>query len=132
MKLILLLAITCMSLSSAYGQSSDEKKEPKRRVAAESLLKKNSNSIAIHTKGLHCASCSIGIRKKVSQLNFVNKKQFNKGVKLDIRNLLVVVAIKDIQSLDIKKVTQAITNAGYSPHEVYQLQSGKLKVKQVK
>ena len=134
MKTILCLFVACMTfgLSVAMAETSLETKEGNRRAAAETFLNKNSNTVAIHTKGLHCPSCSIGIRKKISRLGFVNRKQFNQGVELDVRNLLVIVAIKSDQSADLNALAKAIDDAGYKPHQAYQLEAGKLKVTPIK
>ncbi|MEM9399943.1 MAG: heavy metal-associated domain-containing protein [Verrucomicrobiota bacterium] len=133
MKTILYTLVACvtyltLSLNMALAETSLDAKEKQRRSAAQTILKNNSNTVAIHTKGLHCPSCAIGIRKKISRLGFVDRQQLNQGVQLDVRNLLVVVAIKPNQSPDLVELAKAIDKAGYKPHQAYALDAGKLKI----
>ncbi|MFT4690410.1 MAG: hypothetical protein ACI9OD_002626, partial [Limisphaerales bacterium] len=71
--------------------------------------------------------CAIGIRKKVSRLAFVDKKQFSKGVDLDAKTQLVLIGLKSGSTPDKAALAKAIESAGYDPVHLYSLNNGTLK-----
>ena len=83
------------------------------------MLENHSNFLAIHTKGLVCNSCSIGLRIHIGKLDGVNKSQLTTGVDLDVEKQLVLVAFKPDAAIDVDGVREAIYNAGYDPVYYY-------------
>ena len=69
--------------------------------------------VSVH--GIVCELCSYGVAKKIRKLSFVDKTKYKKGVKVDINNQLVYVAVREDQSLDKSALFKAIEAGGYQP-----------------
>ena len=111
----------------ALGEDvSEEVSEEVRLVAAKEKLNSESASAVMYAKGLCCPTCAIGVRKKISKLDFVDRKRFNKGVDLDTKNQLVTVAILSGSEANYDSLAEAIDDAGYAPARAYFLSDGKL------
>lgn len=81
----------------------------------------------INVNGIVCEFCSIGVTKKVSKLPFIDRKKYNKGVKVEIENQMVTIAIKDNARLDKDALFSAIESGGYNPVKIFELtEEGKL------
>ena len=103
---------------------SPEATEEIRIVAAKDKLSKEPSTVVVYAKGLCCPSCSIGVRKLISRLGFVDRSRFNKGVDLDTKVQLVVVAIAETKTADLKSLSEAVLDAGYDPVRSYRLKDG--------
>ena len=129
-KLVLLLGMIMYPLTSslfALGEDvSPESTEAVRIVAAKEKLVQESDTVVLYAKGLCCPSCSIGVRKMVSRLDFVDRKRFNKGVELDTKTQLISVALLESKEADFDSLSEAITDAGYDPVRSYSLVGGEL------
>ena len=90
-----------------------------RDQAAKSMVENHPNFLAIHTKGLVCKSCGIGLRIHIGKLDGVDKSQLSKSVELDVEKQLVLVAFKLDAAIDLDGVREAIYNAGYDPVHYY-------------
>lgn len=122
------IAVFASGVSFAFGEDvSPEAKESDRRVAAEAKLKAESSSITLYAKGLCCPSCSIGVSKMVSKLDFVDRKRFNKGVELDTKMQLVSVAVREGANVNYDSLAAAVGKAGYDPVRAYSIDDGALK-----
>ena len=123
MKIYTYLSILLFTFASLPLQAAKEvpvEVSPETRLeSATEHLSGLSNQIAVYTKGLICSSCGIGIRVHNKKLDFVDTKKFSKGIELDIKNQLVIVAIKVGETYDANKVRDAITKAGYDPVHYY-------------
>lgn len=127
----LLIVAVLVPLSSpvvlAVGEDvSPEATEEIRIVAAKDMLSKEPDTVVLYAKGLCCHSCGIGVRKMISRLDFVDRKRFNKGVELDTKTQLVVVAIAESEMPDLESLSEAIVDAGYDPVRSYRLTDGNL------
>ncbi len=71
------------------------------------------DEVRLQVKGLVCAFCAQGIRKKVSKLDFVDAKKPQKGVTVDEKNGYMVVALKAGQAPVWKDLFAAVEKAGY-------------------
>lgn len=98
-----------------------------RLVAAQHVLAQADQVITLYVKGLCCPSCAIGIRKKVSVLEFVDTARLDKGVTLDTKTQLATIAVKEEAAVNTPALAQAIRDAGYTPFHLYTLENGKLK-----
>ncbi len=116
--------------TAASGQMLDAFPEisATERESAAQLALKSPDTVALYAKGLCCASCAIGIRKKVSKLSFVDTNRFNQGVELDPKTQLVRIAIKPGQKEDLKALQAAILDAGYDAVQLFKLTQGKLQI----
>ncbi|MBX2823295.1 MAG: hypothetical protein KTR33_01110 [Gammaproteobacteria bacterium] len=123
---IVTLLTICLLISA--GNAAPEKKasQTERNVVALIKLQKESNITSVYAKGACCLSCAIGIRIKISKLNFVDRKRFNKGVAINPKYELIHIAIKPDHSADIKALTKAVVDAGYDPMYAYSIADGKL------
>lgn len=129
--LTLALLVMCAgSTAHALGEDlSPEANESDRRTAAAAKLNAEPGSVALYAKGLCCPSCSIGVRKMISRLKFVDRKRFNKGVELDTKMQLVAVAVADGARVDFDSLATAVEKAGYDPVRAYSLDGGTLQTK---
>ena len=75
----------------------------------------------INVNGIVCGFCSLGVRKKVSKLPFIDQTRYNKGVKVEVENQMVTIAVKDGATLDRDALFAAIESGGYNPVKVYEL-----------
>jgi hypothetical protein len=108
------LAMATQARSTETGDTSEA-----RDQAAKGMVENHPNYLAIHTKGLVCSSCGIGLRIHTSKLEGVDKLQLTKGVDLDVKKQLVLVAFKPGAVIDVGGVREAIYNAGYDPVHYY-------------
>jgi hypothetical protein len=108
------LAMATQARSTETGDTSEA-----RDQAAKGMVENHPNYLAIHTKGLVCSSCGIGLRIHASKLEGVDKSQLNKGVDLDVKKQLVLVAFKPGAVIDVDGVREAIYNAGFDPVHYY-------------
>ena len=92
--------------------------EERDRVANERLKTKD-GIILLYARGLCCPSCSLGIRKTVSRLSFVDADKPSRGVLLDPQHQLVEIALRANQKVDSTSLWRAILDAGYDPETIY-------------
>ena len=92
-----------------------------RDAAALKKLQATPNTVAVYAKGLVCPSCAIGIRKKVSGLNFIDRSRLNQGVELDAKTQLITLAVSTERGVDPSALSKAISSAGYVPVHLYTL-----------
>jgi hypothetical protein len=97
-----------------------------RNKIALSKLKDEPNAVAMYVKGFCCPSCGIGVRIKVSRLEFVDQKRFNNGVDFDVEHQLVTVALKSGATPSREALAKAIADAGYEAVHLYTVQDGTL------
>ena len=90
-----------------------------RDQAAIGMVENHPNYLLVHTKGLVCNSCGIGLRIHIGKLDSVDKSQLTKGVDLDVEKQFVLVAFKPDTAIDVEGVREAIYNAGYDPVHYY-------------
>ena len=130
LKCLTFAMVAAFAYANAFAIGEDispEAKESDRRVAAEAKLKAESSSVTLYAKGLCCPSCSIGVRKMISKLDFVDRKRFNKGVDLDTKMQLVSVAVRQGASVNYDSLATAVEKAGYDPVHAYLIDGGALK-----
>ena len=123
-----LLLISFMTLSAAqvFATPNPESSQKVRDGVVSTQLKAHPNTILVYAKGLCCPSCAIGIRKKVKTLSFVDQSRFNDGVDLDAKHQLVTIALKLNQEIDLKALSVAIDDAGYTPVHAYRFKDDKV------
>jgi len=125
-KFLFLLGSASFLAFSAQAAPSPEITKDERSVAAQKVLNELNHAATIYVKGLCCPSCAIGIRKKVSTLEFIDTKRLKKGVSLDTKTQLATIALKEDKTINSTALAKAIRDAGYTPFHLYQLQKGKL------
>ena len=101
----------------------------RERTTVKSRLSGQTNQVILAVNGLCCRSCAIGIGKKVCGLDFVDTNSLPRGVKVDRKNSLLTVSVKNSETIDPESLSQAIRKAGYDPVRIYQnSDDGTLKV----
>ena len=73
--------------------------------------------IIVH--GIVCSFCSQGVTRNLSKLPFIDKSKYTKGVKVEIENQKVTIAIKPDGKLDLAQVFKSILKGGYEQVEAY-------------
>ena len=124
-----ILTLLGITIANVKAEENPEATQVVRNTVAISILKAESEVALIYAKGLCCASCGIGVRKKISKLDFVDKKRFNKGVVLDAKTQLVTIALIKGKSAVSTALATAVEDAGYDPMHIYTLKEGKLRTK---
>jgi len=82
----------------------------------------------VHVHGIVCSFCAKGVTKKISKLPFIDQSKFKKGVKVEIEEQKVTVAVLPGQVLDVDSLFKAIEAGGYEPRDVWVIeQDGELK-----
>ena len=121
----ILISLFIFSVSS-FSENTPEISQDDRQVAAQKVLSETAQAVTVYVKGLCCPSCAIGIRKKVSKLDFIDTTRLNKGVDLDTKTQLATVTILKGAVVNPFTLAQAIRDAGYDPAHLYQLKSGEV------
>ncbi|MEE2788927.1 MAG: hypothetical protein VX589_16440 [Myxococcota bacterium] len=98
-----------------------------RNVEALKKLQASTGTVLVYARGLCCPSCSIGVRKKVSALAFVDTDKPKSGVYIDAKHQLVTIAVKDGQTVDKIALSKAVDDAGYPAVHLYTLKDGQLR-----
>lgn len=119
--LLALLALSFFTPVAHAMQPNPEVAQDVRNAAALKKLKATPNTVAVYAKGLCCMSCAIGIRKKVSGLEFIDRSRLNQGVELDAKTQLVTLAVNANQSVSPSAISKAVDAAGYVPVHLYTL-----------
>jgi len=73
--------------------------------------------IIVH--GIVCSFCSQGVTRNLSKLPFIDRSKYTKGVKVEIEDQKVTIAIKPDDTLDLTQVFKSILKGGYEPVEAY-------------
>ncbi len=122
-----LIAISSLVAASANatGKHTEEKAlsleqeiELARKIFAE-----EESVAAIRVFGLICETCAHGLNVKFKSLKVVDKKRLEKGIKLDIYNQFLTVALKDGETVNVEKFYKAIEDAGYEPKTLFLMDS---------
>mgnify|MGYP003920942911 CR=1 FL=1 len=125
-KYMFVLGALALMMSSAQAKPNSEISHDERSIAAQKVLNDIDDAAAVYVKGLCCPSCAIGIRKKVSKLEFIDTTRLKKGVSLDTKTQLATIALKKDELIDVEALAKAIRDAGYTPFYLYQIQKEKL------
>jgi hypothetical protein len=75
----------------------------------------------VHVHGIVCSFCAKGVTKKVSKLPFIDRSQYNKGVKVEIEDQKVTIAVLPDQLLNVEMLYDAIISGGYDPVGVFSI-----------
>ncbi|MCZ6640886.1 MAG: heavy metal-associated domain-containing protein [Gammaproteobacteria bacterium] len=73
--------------------------------------------VTVH--GIVCSFCAQGVIKKVSKLPFVDRSMYTNGVKVEIEDQKVTVAVRDDSAIDTVSLFAAIESGGYDPIDVW-------------
>ena len=73
----------------------------------------------INVHGIVCELCSYGVAKNIRKLAFIDPSQLDQGVKVDIENQMVFVAVAEGAVLDKPALFDAIESGGYKPVKIW-------------
>jgi copper chaperone CopZ len=73
----------------------------------------------VHVHGIVCSFCAKGVTKKVSKLPFIDRSKYNNGVKVEIEEQKVTIAVLPDQVLDVDVLYEAIVSGGYDPVGIF-------------
>jgi len=121
------LLVTCFL--HAAPKEYPEAKQAVRNKVAKSILQKEKEVALFYVKGLCCTSCALGVRSKLSRLNYVDKKRFKRGIDMNAETQLVTMALKTGQVIDPSRVEKEVNDAGYVAIEWYTLDKATLKTR---
>lgn len=100
--------------------------EENRLTGAQEHLKGQAYQIAVYARGLVCSSCGIGLRIHLGKLDGIDKTKLDKGILLDSKNQLVIIAYDPKTPIDIAATQTAIHKAGYEPTHYYKWDGDKV------
>lgn len=75
----------------------------------------------INVNGIVCEFCAYGVGKKIRKLPFIDQSQYDQGVKVDIENQRVFIALREGEILDKSMLFKAIESGGYDPIDIQQI-----------
>ena len=107
--------LTCMAILFAGAAPASETK-------TEPALKPD--EVRMRVKGLVCAFCAQGLRKKVSKLDCVDTKKPQKGVTVDEKNGYMLVALKAGTPPAWNDLFAAVEKAGFESTDAEALVDG--------
>jgi len=118
-KIILMLAFTVLITNSIYAG------EGKASVVLDA------NQMKIQVNGIVCSFCSFGAQKNLSKLKFLNTSKFKKGVKVDIKNQQIYLALAEDKEINLKAIYDSIKKGGYEPVAIYLRVKGNIDEKSI-
>lgn len=75
----------------------------------------------VNVHGIVCEFCSYGVAKNIRRLAFIDQSQLKEGVRVDIENQMVYLAVKDGATLNQQALFKAIKDGGYEPVKLWSL-----------
>lgn len=123
MKTILTLAVIALLLQplSSFAAHDGKKHSHDNIPVADKTLGNitvNPGEAVFEVHGIVCSFCSVGVRKKLSKLPFIDTSKYDNGVLVEIEDQKVTVAIKPGTELDVKAAFESIKSGGYEPVKV--------------
>ena len=73
----------------------------------------------VHVHGIVCSFCAQGVTKKISKLSFIDRTKYTQGVKVEIEDQKLTIAVKPDHDLDVHALFKAINSGGYDPVDVW-------------
>jgi len=124
--IVTVLVAGCGSIpsESALNNPYKEVNVQTRDVEAKRVLTGSQNLVLVYARGLCCPSCSLGVRKTMSRLSFVNTDAPKKGIILDAEHQLVHVTLRSNTKANSADIWQAVEDAGYDPVTIYTFNAG--------
>ena len=116
-----LMALIAITFSIAQNNTIDINKK---------RLEIGKTDVVFKVKGMVCSFCAQGLQKSLSKLSYVDKKNYTKGVKVNLKDQVTIISTKAGAKIDYNLAVKKIADAGYSVEEAYHNPTG-LKVEQV-
>ena len=116
-----LMALIAITFSIAQNNTIDINKKK---------LEIGKTDVVFKVKGMVCSFCAQGLQKSLSKLSYVDKKNYTKGVKVNLKDQVTIISTKAGAKIDYNLAVKKIADAGYSVEAAYHNPTG-LKVEQV-
>jgi len=75
----------------------------------------------VQVHGIVCSFCAKGVTKKITKLAFIDRSKYNKGVKVEIEDQKVTIAVLPDETLNVDALYKAIVSGGYDPVNVFSI-----------
>jgi mercuric ion binding protein len=75
----------------------------------------------VKVNGIVCEFCAYGVGKKIRKLPFIDPSQYDEGVRVDIENQRVFVAVREDALFDKSALFKAIESGGYDPIDIQEI-----------
>lgn len=75
----------------------------------------------VNVNGIVCEFCAYGVGKKIRKLPFIDRSQYDQGVRVDIENQRVFVAVREDALFDKSALFKAIESGGYNPVDIREI-----------
>ena len=116
-----LMALIAITFSIAQNNTIDINKKK---------LEIGKTDVVFKVKGMVCSFCAQGLQKSLSKLSYVDKKNYTKGVKVNLKDQVTIISTKEGAKINYNLAVKKIADAGYSVEEAYHNPTG-LKVEKV-
>ena len=116
-----LMALITITFSIAQDNTIDINKKK---------LEIGKTDVVFKVKGMVCSFCAQGLQKSLSKLSYVDKKNYTKGVKVNLKDQVTIISTKEGAKINYNLAVKKIADAGYSVEEAYHNPTG-LKVEKV-
>jgi len=116
-----LLLFMAIPSYSAHDEHSHDNEKQIHKSTDIGNINVNENEVVIIVNGIVCSFCSQGVTRKLSKLPFIDQSKYKKGVKVEIENQKVTIAVKPDSEFDINEVFRSIKSGGYEPVMAYQI-----------
>ena len=116
-----LMALIAITFSIAQDNTIDINKKK---------LEISKTDVVFKVKGMVCSFCAQGLQKSLSKLSYVDKKNYNKGVKVDLKDQVTIISTKEGAKVDHQLAVKKIIDAGYNVEAAYYNPTG-TKVEQI-
>ena len=80
--------------------------------------------VVFKVKGMVCSFCAQGLQKSLSKLSYIDKKNYTKGVKVNLKDQVTIISTKKGAKIDYNLAVKKIADAGYSVEEAYHNPTG--------
>lgn len=116
--ILFFISITNPALADHEGHDHESKQKVDQPVDASSISVPPGEAVIV-VHGIVCSFCSQGVTRSLSKLSFIDKSKYTKGVKVEIEDQKVTIAIKQGESVNLDQVFKSILKGGYEPVEAY-------------
>ncbi len=104
----------------AYADHTEHSHDPViNALAADNEVQVEPGEAVIIVHGIVCSFCSQGVTKKLSKLPYIDPSKYTKGVKVEISDQKVTIAIKPDMDADFDEIFSEIKSGGYEPVKAY-------------
>ena len=118
------IAFVSLFASLVFAEGMDHQHHHAAPSEHEAQTKHEDINVAPHeaiimVHGIVCSFCAQGVQRKLSKLPFIDTSKYSDGVKVEIEQQRVTIALKPTETLDVQQVFSAIKSGGYEPIKAF-------------